>query len=114
MGPTSDKFAVAYCKLQYNSHRRNLGNQAVPTVKERAIAVFRNNGGLLRSTEARRLGIHPQTLKRMTDEGILEKPERGLYHLKGFELQGDSDMIFVAKLVPKAVFCLISALHFHK
>ena len=85
----------------------------MPSVKEQAIAVFRDNGGLLRSSEARRLGIHPQTLKRMTDEGIFEKLERGIYHLKGFELQGDSDIILVAKLVPKAVFCLISALKFH-
>jgi predicted transcriptional regulator of viral defense system len=85
----------------------------MPSVKEQAIAVFRDNGGLLRSSEARRLGIHPQTLKRMTDEGIFEKLERGIYHLKGFELQGDSDMVLVAKLVPKAVFCLVSALNFH-
>jgi predicted transcriptional regulator of viral defense system len=85
----------------------------MPSVKEQAIAVFRDNGGLLRSSEARRLGIHPQTLKRMTDEGIFEKLERGIYHLKGFELQGDSDMVIVAKLVPKAVFCLVSALNFH-
>jgi predicted transcriptional regulator of viral defense system len=85
----------------------------MPTVKEQAIAIFGDNGGLLRSSEARRLGIHPQTLKRMKDEGILENPDRGLYHLKGFELQGDSDMILVAKLVPRAVFCLITALSFH-
>jgi predicted transcriptional regulator of viral defense system len=85
----------------------------MPTVKEQAIAIIRDNGGLLRSSEARRLGIHPQALKRMADEGILEKPERGLYHLKGVELQGDFDIVLVAKLVPKAVFCLISALSFH-
>jgi len=85
----------------------------MPSVKEQAIAIFRNNGGLLRSSEARRLGIHPQTLERMADQGILEKLERGLYHLKGFGLQGDSDMVLIAKLVPKAVFCLITALSFH-
>lgn len=68
---------------------------------------------MLRSSEARRLGIHPQTLKRMTEDGILEKIERGLYHLRHHSLQGDSDMVIVAKRVPEAVFCLITALHFH-
>jgi predicted transcriptional regulator of viral defense system len=85
----------------------------MPRLIERAIAIFRDKGGLLRSSEARRLGIHPQTLKRMADEGTLEKLERGLYHLKGLEVHGDSDMVLVAKLVPKAVFCLITALSFH-
>jgi predicted transcriptional regulator of viral defense system len=83
------------------------------TVKDQATAIFRDNGGLLRSSEARRLGIHPQTLSRMVDQGVLEKLERGVYHLKAFELQGDSDMVLVAKLVPRAVFCLLSALSFH-
>lgn len=85
----------------------------MPTAEERAVKIFEEEGGLLRSSEARSLGIHPQTLKRMTESGDLEKIERGLYHLRHHSLQGDPDLIIVAKRVPEAVFCLVTALHFH-
>lgn len=85
----------------------------MPTAKERAIRIFEEEGGLLRSAEARRLGIHPQTLKRMTEDGLLEKMERGLYHLRHHSLHGHSDMVVVARRVPDAVFCLTTALQFY-
>ncbi len=83
------------------------------TKATKARAIFYRNGGIMRSSEARRLGIHPQTLSRMVDAGRLVKEERGLYRLAETELSGNADLIQVAKLVPRGIVCLISALSFH-
>ncbi len=74
---------------------------------------FLEHGGLLRRSEAARLGIHPQTLSRMVRARLLERVERGLYRLAELESPSNSDLIQVAKLVPQGVVCLISALSFH-
>ena len=76
--------------------------------------VFIDHHGILRSSEARRQGIHPQTLSRMLDDGRLIKEERGLYRLSEIQPSGDPDLIHIAKLVPRGIICLISALRFHE
>ena len=76
--------------------------------------VFIDHHGILRSSEARKLGIHPQTLSRMLDDGRLIKEERGLYRLSEIQPSGDPDLIHIAKLVPRGIVCLVSALRFHE
>jgi len=83
------------------------------TAFERAIVIFRQHNGFLRSSEALKLGIHPQTLSRMTKAGVLVREERGLYRLGESTYSTDPDLLHVAKLIPKAVICLVSALSFH-
>ena len=75
--------------------------------------VFRKHTGMLRTQQAFDLGIHPRTLYRMRDEGILEQLSRGLYRLTGLPLVSNPDLIRVALKVPNGVVCLISALAFH-
>ena len=84
------------------------------TNADRARKVFREHGSLLRSSEAQKLGVHPQTLSRMVDAGQLVKEERGLYRLAERQLLVEPDLIQVAKLIPKAVICLITALSYHR
>jgi predicted transcriptional regulator of viral defense system len=74
---------------------------------------FSNHNGLLRSRQAFDLGIHPRTLYRMRDEGIILQLSRGLYRLAGLPLISNPDLIRVAMKVPNGVLCLISALAFH-
>jgi predicted transcriptional regulator of viral defense system len=76
--------------------------------------IFIDNHGIMRSSEARKQGIHPQTLSRMLDEGHLIREERGLYRLSDIQYSGDSDLIQIAKLVPRGVICLTSSLSFHQ
>jgi hypothetical protein len=45
--------------------------------EERAVILFRSRGGLLRTGEALRLGIHPRTLYRLRDAGVLQRLGRG-------------------------------------
>jgi len=80
---------------------------------ERALAVFRENGGLLRAAQALRLGIHPDTLYALRDSGKLEQISRGLYRLAASSPLGNPDLVTVALRVPQGVICLISALAFH-
>jgi len=75
--------------------------------------IFRQHNGLLRTSEALRLGISPATLYALRDAGRIIQENRGLYRLADVEPLGFPDLVQVSKLVPKAVICLISALSFH-
>lgn len=81
---------------------------------ERAAAVFKKHGGILRTTQALRAGIHPGTLYAMRDTGALEVVSRGVYRLADSSPLGNPDMVTVATRVPGGVICLISALAFHE
>ncbi len=81
---------------------------------ERAIEIFREHGGILRTREALRLGIHPRVLYALRDSGALEQLSRGLYRLAELPPLTDPDLVTIALKVPGAVICLISALAFHE
>jgi predicted transcriptional regulator of viral defense system len=81
---------------------------------ERANDVFKSNHGLVRTCEAIKAGIHPRTLYEMRDAGIIEQSGRGLFRLVGLPPLSNPDLALVAKRVPSAVVCLISALAFHE
>jgi predicted transcriptional regulator of viral defense system len=81
---------------------------------QKAKALFRKHGPLLRTAEAIHLGIHTRTLYAMRDSGAIEQVSRGLYRLAGLSPLGNPDIVLVARKVPKAVICLISALSFHE
>ena len=83
------------------------------SVVERAIACFRHNKGVLRTSEALRLGIHPRTLYRMRDKGQIEQLSRGVYRLSDLPALDNVDLVTVALAIPRGVICLISALAFH-
>jgi predicted transcriptional regulator of viral defense system len=80
---------------------------------EMALAIFRVHDGLLRTGQAKRLGIDPKTIAEMTDAGLLDKLGRGLYRLAELPPLDYPDLVQVALRVPKAVICLVSALAFH-
>jgi predicted transcriptional regulator of viral defense system len=81
---------------------------------DKARAIFRKRGGILRTAQALRLGIHPSVLYAMRDSGDLEQVSRGVYRLSDTSPLGDPDLVIVATRVPKGVICLISALSFHE
>ncbi|MCC6475971.1 type IV toxin-antitoxin system AbiEi family antitoxin domain-containing protein, partial [bacterium] len=74
---------------------------------------FRKHRGLLRSRQAFDLGIHPRTLYKMRDEGIIKQLSRGLYRLADLPPVSNPDLVRVALKVPNGVICLISALAYH-
>lgn len=80
---------------------------------QKAEEIFRENNGILRTSQAIELGIAPATLYAMRESGSIIQENRGLYRLADQEPPGSPDLVQVALLVPKAVICLISALAFH-
>lgn len=75
---------------------------------------FRRAGGILRTSEAIKRGIHPRTLYVMRDVGVVECLSRGLYRLSELPALSAPDLVTVARKVPKGVICLISALSYHE
>lgn len=87
--------------------------KAVPKEVDKAKRLFQRHGGILRTNEALRLGIHPRTLYAMRDVGVLEQLSRGLYRLAELPPLDDPDLVAVALKVPLGVVCLVSALAYH-
>jgi predicted transcriptional regulator of viral defense system len=79
-----------------------------------AIALFREHGGTLRTSEALRLGISPRTLYALRDAGILEPLARGLFRLADLPPLSNPDLVIVAHKIPQGVVCLVSALAFYE
>lgn len=79
----------------------------------KSIEIFEGNNGILRTGQAKKLGIHQAVLAQMYKEGILVKEARGLYRLSEMTPFGFPDFVQIAMVVPNAVICLISALNFH-
>ncbi|MFQ5569160.1 MAG: type IV toxin-antitoxin system AbiEi family antitoxin domain-containing protein [Rhodothermales bacterium] len=79
-----------------------------------AEAIFREHGGLLRTSEAIDLGIHPRTLYYLRDTRRLDQVSRGVYRLADLPPLDDPDLVTVATRSSEAVICLISALAFHE
>jgi predicted transcriptional regulator of viral defense system len=79
-----------------------------------ARAVFAKHRGAIRTAEALRLGIHPRTLYQLRDSAEIEQIGRGLYRLASDQALGNPDWIVIASKATRAVFCLISALSYHR
>jgi len=84
------------------------------SAREKTIELFKNKGGLMRTSEALNLGIHRRTIYGLRDEGILVAVSRGLYQLAEMEVPPEINLAEVAKRVPNGVICLVSALAFHE
>ena len=80
---------------------------------DRAEAIFKQHGGLLRTSQALHAGIHPGTLYAMRDSGKLVRVSRGVYRLADSPPLGNPDLVTVASRIPAGVICLVSALAFH-
>ena len=70
--------------------------------------------GTMRGCELSNAGVHPQTLARLVEDGSLSRVARGLYELADADITAPHDLAVVAKLVPRGVICLVSALQFHE
>jgi predicted transcriptional regulator of viral defense system len=86
---------------------------ATDTGVTKAREVFTEHGGMLRTSKALRLGIHPRALYALRDAGEIEQVGRGLYRLSTAPPLSSPDLIPIAIRIPRAVVCLISALAHH-
>jgi predicted transcriptional regulator of viral defense system len=91
--------------------RHNLTNE--PGHKRKQILTLAREYGILRPRDLEPLGIAREYLNKLRDEGVLERPGRGLYRLAHTKTGRFAQLAEVATRSPQAVVCLLSALAFH-
>ena len=69
--------------------------------------------GVLRPRDLQSVGVPRVYLKQLVERGELLKTGRGLYVVAGATLTENHSLAEAAKLSPKGVICLLSALRFH-
>lgn len=80
----------------------------------RRIIELARQKGMIRPSDLDAIGAPRVALTRMAANGQLQKIGRGIYHLSGSSPDEHESLLVVAKRVPQAVFCLLSALQFHQ
>jgi len=85
----------------------------ISPARQRARKILQHHG-TMRTKEILAAGIHPRTLYQMRDAGNLEQQGRGLFRLADMPPLSQPDLVTIAKRIPDAVICLISALAFHE
>ena len=84
-----------------------------PTRKDQILKMFHSTH-VLRARDFVRAGIAREHLRRLLDDGVLSRPERGLYVLSDDEPTEHRSLVEATRLVPSGVVCLLSALQFHE
>jgi len=83
------------------------------TQSERAMEIARKQG-IARAKDFQAAGIPRTCLSRLCNQGRLFKLGRGLYQAADFDaFHAGHDLAQIARLVPRGVICLLSALHHH-
>ncbi len=81
--------------------------------REQQILELAGTKGIIRAEDVEAVGISRNYLYRMHKEGLLEKCAVGLYTLPEAPVTENWSLAEVAKRLPQAVVCLISALSYH-
>jgi len=76
--------------------------------------IFTEHSGILRASTAFELGVPKHVLYEMVKTGELIREAQGIYRLSEADMPGNPDLVNLSLRVPRAVFCLISALYFHE
>lgn len=82
------------------------------TQRDQALALLKQRG-ITRLAELQTAGVTSTTVNRMERAGELVRLARGLYQLPDADLDPHQSLAEAARLVPKGVICLASALAFH-
>jgi predicted transcriptional regulator of viral defense system len=84
-----------------------------PSTTEKVLALVRKNG-VLRVRDLQERGIHPEYLRRLCTQGVLQRTGRGLYVLAEGDYSENLSLMEAARRVPKGVVSHVSALRFHE
>jgi predicted transcriptional regulator of viral defense system len=82
--------------------------------RKQQIMQLADTSGIIRAKDVEAVGISRNYLYEMHKDGLLEKISAGLYTLPDTLASENSTMAEVAKRIPHAVVCLISALIYHE
>lgn len=87
-------------------------NQDEPVTEERVRQRVRETG-VLRPRDLSAQGIPARYASRLSQRGVLERIDRGLYTLASGDIHEHQTLAEVSRRMPHAVICLLSALRFH-
>jgi len=90
----------------------NMTVPATSTQRTQALALLKRRG-MTRLAEFSEAGITATTVSRMERAGEVVRLARGLYQLPDAAIDAQQSLAEVARLIPKGVICLASALAFH-
>jgi predicted transcriptional regulator of viral defense system len=76
----------------------------------RIIEEFKLHGGVLKTSELKKMGLTSRQIKRMVQEGTISKIKYGYYELTEYI---PNDLVIVARLFPDSVIFLESALFYY-
>jgi len=83
------------------------------TNHSKIIAILQKKG-VIRSCELDAQGISRSNVRRLVESGEVLRISRGLYRLPGTAVSENISLAEVSKLAPRGVFCLFTALVFHR
>jgi predicted transcriptional regulator of viral defense system len=83
-------------------------------VRKDQVLDLARRAGVLRPRELDAEGIPREYLRRLLDDGLLERTGRGLYVVAGSKPTPNHTLAEACKRVPHGVVCLLSALQFHE
>jgi predicted transcriptional regulator of viral defense system len=86
-------------------------NERTPT---RRVMEMAHQLRLLQVRDVVSRGIHPEYVRRLCQRGRLMRIGRGLYAPADADLSPHLALAAAAKCVPRAIACLLTALHFHE
>jgi predicted transcriptional regulator of viral defense system len=81
--------------------------------QDRALSLLKVRG-IVRLSELTAAGVTATTVSRMKEKGLVLRLGRSLYQLPGSSLDVNHSLAEAAKVVPKGVVCLVTALAFHE
>lgn len=70
--------------------------------------------GVVTPSDVRLLGLAPENLNRLVKQGLLERAGRGIYQHPEYKWTENHSYVEVAKAVPEAVICLLTALRIYE
>lgn len=69
--------------------------------------------GIVRAKEIRELGIHPQYIKQLEQQGQIIRVGHGVYIPADHDFTENQSLVETSVRVPHGIICLLSALRFH-
>jgi len=75
---------------------------------------YSGSGAVTRSRDLTCRGVSRESVRRLAAKGGIERASRGVYLTPPASRSSHRDLLVVAVRVPNAVFCLLSALAFHR
>jgi predicted transcriptional regulator of viral defense system len=92
----------------------NILFMAKPVNQAEAVMALARVKGILRPRDLAAQGIPREILRRLCESGELTRTGRGLYIVETDGITENHTLAEVARLVPRGVVCLLSALRFHE